>query len=232
MNLTFNAQVILLLYANFGLSPTIEPKPLNIQEYNSLVIWLRGNSLTPKDLFNSSTITKLSQDDELSQFLGIQRILALLNRGVTLSLAIKRWTNQCLWVLTRDNSAYPVLLKRKLRYDAPPIIYGVGNQELLHLEKNITTTATAKIKQLMIPIHQQTDPTYILSMIQKNGAIVGLLTSNLAKTALKKTYRIAIEQRKLTLISFCDPNSNYSANNFSEVNYYINALCNNTFCVK
>lgn len=48
-----------------------------------------------------------------------------------LSLSVEKWTNQGLWVIARSEAKYPQYPKKNLGIQAPPIIYGVGNQALL-----------------------------------------------------------------------------------------------------
>src|SRR5690348_8574084 len=100
-----DTQAILLLCASFGQHRNIEPEPLTLSEYNSLTDWLRENQMRPADLLESTakeqlkkiTLNKLNSD----------RLSALLERGMMLSLAVEKWTNQGLWVLGRSDVNYP-----------------------------------------------------------------------------------------------------------------------------
>ncbi|MGS3045154.1 DNA-processing protein DprA, partial [Escherichia coli] len=60
-----------------------------------------------------------------------ERLLGLLARGHSLALAVDRWQRAGLWILTRGDADYPVRLKKRLRTDAPPVLFGCGNKALL-----------------------------------------------------------------------------------------------------
>ncbi|WP_448274632.1 DNA-processing protein DprA [Nostoc sp. DSM 114160] len=126
-----DTQAILLLCTSFGQNRQIEPQPLTLSEYNSLTEWLRENQMRPADLLESTGKEQLEKITVNK--LNPERLSALLERGMMLSLAVEKWTNQGLWVLGRSDANYPKRLKQKLRHSAPAILYGVGNIELLSL---------------------------------------------------------------------------------------------------
>lgn len=235
-----DTQAILLLCASFGLSHTTKPKPLTLREYNSLAIWLKDNDLTPKDLFDSIIQNKLLQLT-INQ-LESHRILALLKRGVMLSLAVEKWTNQGLWILSRGDAEYPKCLKQRLKYQAPAILYGVGNKKLLdqgglvivgsrdlddagleYIQKLIKTCVQQKI-QIIAGGARGTDRALMLGTIEAGGTVVGVMADGLAKAAVAKDYRRGIQKGRLTLISTLDPDAGFKINNAMGRNKYIHAL--------
>ena len=238
--LSFDTQAMLLLCASFGSSRTIEPKPLSLGEYNNLANWLQDNDLTPKDLLDSNIQDKLPQL-EINQ-LESHRILALLNRGVMLGLAMEKWTNQGLWVLGRADAEYPKCLKQKLRYKAPPILYGVGNKKLLsqgglaivgsrnadNAALQYTEKMAQKCAQEVIQIisggAKGIDQTSMLSALAMGGTAIGVMANSLAKTAVAKKYRTAIKEGRLNLLSTYDPDAGFSVGNAMGRNKYIYGL--------
>jgi predicted Rossmann fold nucleotide-binding protein DprA/Smf involved in DNA uptake len=124
-----DTQAILLLCASFGQNRQTEPQPLTLREYNAVAGWLLENEMSPGDLLNPTFKNRLSKITIGK--LDSNRLIALLERGVMLGLAVEKWTNQGLWVLGRGDSQYPKRLKQRLRHSAPAILYGVGNIELL-----------------------------------------------------------------------------------------------------
>ncbi|MGK7937556.1 MAG: DNA-processing protein DprA [Xenococcaceae cyanobacterium] len=238
--LSCNTQAMLLLCASFGSSRTIEPKPLSLGEYNNLASWLHENDLTPQDLLDSTIQDKLPQL-EINQ-LESHRILALLNRGVMLGLAVEKWTNQGLWIIGRGDREYPQALKDRLRYQAPAILYGVGNQQLLSQgglavvgSRNADNTALEYTERLAYNCAQQgiqvisggakgVDRASMLSALEMGGTVIGVMANSLAKTAIDKKYRTRIQEGKLTLISTYDPDVGFSVGNAMGRNKYIYAL--------
>ncbi|WP_377477886.1 MAG: DNA-processing protein DprA [Microcoleus anatoxicus] len=124
-----DTQAILLLCASFGQNRQTEPHPLTLGEYNSLAGWLRENQKRPADLLHP-TCLNLLQSIPVNK-LDFYRISALLQRGLMLSLAVEKWTNQGLWILGRSDSQYPKRLKQILQHLAPAILYGIGKIKLL-----------------------------------------------------------------------------------------------------
>ncbi len=235
-----DTQTTLLLCASFGQKRTVEPRPLTLREYNDLASWLQNNDLTPKDLLDSIIQDKLPQLD-INQ-LESHRILALLNRGVMLSLALEKWTSQGLWILGRGDVEYPKRLKQKLKYQAPAIIYGVGNKKLLsqgglaivgsrdiddsgleYTQKLTQTCAQQKI-QVISGGAKGVDRASMLGTLDAGGTVVGVMADSLAKAAVTKKYRIGIQEGRLTLISTYDPNAGFNVGNAMGRNKYIYAL--------
>lgn len=61
-----------------------------------------------------------------------ERIERLVNRGAALALALDKWLNAGLWVMTRSEADYPARLKHRLKLDSPPLLFGCGNPKLLN----------------------------------------------------------------------------------------------------
>jgi predicted Rossmann fold nucleotide-binding protein DprA/Smf involved in DNA uptake len=238
--LPLDTQAILLLCASFGLSRTTEPKPLTLREYNNLVIWLKDNDLTPKDLLDSIIQNKLTR--LVINQLESHRILALLKRGVMLSLAVEKWTNQGLWILSRSDAEYPKYLKQRLKHQAPAILYGVGNKKLLaqgglaivgsrdiddagleYTQKLVETCVQQKI-QIISGGARGVDQASMLGTIEAGGTVVGVMADSLAKAAVAKNYRRGIQEGRLTLISTYDPHAGFNVGNAMGRNKYIYAL--------
>lgn len=238
--LSHDTQATLLLCASFGSSRKAEPKPLSLGEYNNLASWLQDNDLTPQDLLDSTVQDKLPQLD-INQ-LESQRLLALLNRGVMLSLAVEQWTNQGLWILGRGDAEYPKRLKQKLKYQAPAIFYGVGNKKLLSQgglaivgSRDIDDAGLKYTQKLaQISAHQEiqvisggargVDTASMVGALEAGGTVVGVMADNLAKAAVAKKYRPGIQEGRLTLVSAYDPNAAFNVGNAMGRNKYIYAL--------
>ena len=57
--------------------------------------------------------------------------LVLLERGVALALAVEKWANQGIWVMSRSDPDYPGRWHERLKQKAPPLLFGVGRKNLL-----------------------------------------------------------------------------------------------------
>ncbi|MFW6358360.1 MAG: DNA-processing protein DprA [Chroococcales cyanobacterium] len=235
-----DTQAILLLCASFGQNRQSEPQPLTLREYNTLAGWLMENEMSPKNLLDSNfqkqlpkiTIGKLDS----------QRLAALLERGVMLSLAVEKWTNQGLWILGRSDADYPKRLKQKLKHSAPPILYGVGNVELLsqgglavvgsrdideeglNYTQNLVQTCVQEAIQVVSGGARGVDQASMLGALEAGGTAVGVMADSLAKAAVAGKYRSPIKEGRLTLISPYDPSAGFSVGNAMGRNKYIYAL--------
>jgi predicted Rossmann fold nucleotide-binding protein DprA/Smf involved in DNA uptake len=235
-----DTQAILLLCASFGQNRQMEPQPLTLSEYNAVAGWLRENEMSPGDLLNPTfqnrlskiTIGKLDSD----------RLVALLERGVMLGLAVERWTNQGLWVLGRGDSQYPKRLKQRLRHSAPAILYGIGNIELLSegglavvgsrdvdeeglgYTQRVAQTCAEQEIQVVSGGARGVDQAAMLAVLEAGGTAVGVLPDSLSKAAVAGKYRAGIKEGRLTLVSAVDPGASFNAGNAMGRNKYIYAV--------
>lgn len=235
-----DTQAILLLCASFGQNRQIEPQPLTLSEYNSLTDWLRENQMRPADLLKSTakeqlqkiTVNKLNPD----------RLSALLERGMMLSLAVEKWTNQGLWVLGRSDTNYPKCLKQRLRHSAPAILYGIGNIELLSMgglaiigsrdvddeifsyTRRVAQNIAVQGMQVISGGARGVDQAAMLAVLDAGGTSVGVLADSLTKTAVNSKYRSSIKEGRLTLVSSYDPEAGFNTGNAMGRNKYIYAL--------
>lgn len=238
--LSTDTQAILLLCASFGQKRQVDPQPLNLSEYNLFANWLQKNKYRPADLFS------LEFSDTWHDFpyekLDIGRIKLLLQRGLVLSLAVEKWMNQGLWILGRGDDLYPYRLKQRLKEKSPPILYGIGNMELLSqgglaivgsrdiTESEISYTQTiAKYSaqeklQVISGGAKGVDQVAMLSCLESSGTVIGVLADSLAKMAVNGLYRQAIAQGRLVLISPYDPHAGFNTGNAMGRNKYIYGL--------
>ncbi|KQU81243.1 MULTISPECIES: hypothetical protein [unclassified Rhizobacter] len=124
-----DTEAILLLCGRFGGEARAPFEPLSTPEYAALARWLHQHGLRPADLLAVAGGSALDgvHENELER----QRIDFLLARGTAMALSLERWSRAGLWVLSRADAAYPAALKRRLKHDAPPLLYGAGRQALL-----------------------------------------------------------------------------------------------------
>lgn len=235
-----DTEAILLLCARFGQPRQTEPQPLTLGEYNTVADWLRENQMSPKDLLESIKINSLPQDTIGK--VDTARLVALLERGMMLSLAVEKWTSQGLWVLGRGDARYPRGIKKKLKKSAPAIFYGVGNMELLNkgglavvgsrdvspeeldYTRQVAQTCAAQGMQVVSGGARGVDEASMLGVLEAGGTAVGVLADSLTKAAVSGKYRQSIKEGRLTLISAYDPNASFNVGNAMGRNKYIYAL--------
>jgi predicted Rossmann fold nucleotide-binding protein DprA/Smf involved in DNA uptake len=235
-----DTQAILLLCASFGQNRQMEPQPLTLSEYNAVAGWLRENEMSPGDLLNPTLQNRLSKITIGK--LDSNRLIALLERGVMLGLAVEKWTNQGLWVVGRGDSEYPKRLKQRLRHSAPAILYGVGNIELLSegglavvgsrdvdeeglgYTQRVAQTCAEQGIQVVSGGARGVDQAAMLAVLEAGGTAVGVLPDSLSKAAVAGKYRAGIKEGRLTLVSAVDPGASFNAGNAMGRNKYIYAV--------
>lgn len=242
-----DTQAILLLCAGFGRSRQAEPMPLSLSEYNALAQKLQQQNLRPADLL--ATDGKNWVFDEINGSLSPQRIVHLLERGAMLAVAVENWTSKGLWILSRSDEAYPQRLKRKLKHLSPPILYGVGNPDLLSegglavvgsrdiddeglgYTQRIAEKCSEQGIQIVSGGARGVDQTAMLAAIAVGGKSVGVLADSLIKAAVSMKYREGLRQGRAALISPYDPSAGFNVGNAMNRNKHVYALANHALVV-
>ncbi len=233
-----DTQATLLLCSHFGQFSKNEVQPLTLSEYNKLAGWLVQHQMRPADLLETHGQMKLAEEIGLDR----DRLLTLLKRGVTLGFAVEKWVGQGLWILSRGDRTYPQRLKERLRHQAPPILYGVGDQSSLnqgglaivgsrHVDED-GMDYTRRVAQACVQTEMQVvsggargvDQISMLSALEAGGSVVGVLADSLSKTSLASKYRNYLLQNQLTLVSCYDPDAGFSIGNAMGRNKYVYAL--------
>ncbi|MBW4513535.1 MAG: DNA-protecting protein DprA [Scytonematopsis contorta HA4267-MV1] len=243
-----DTQAILLLCASFGQNRQVEPQPLTLGEYNSFTEWLRENSLRPSDLLSPTIQEKLQPITDKK--LHPDRLLALLERGAMLSLAVEKWTNQGLWILGRSDKQYPKRLKQQLKHLAPAILYGVGdiallsegglaivgsrevNEEGFSYTEKVAQTSAKQGLQIISGGARGVDQAAMLGVLAAGGTAVGVLADSLTRAAVNGKYRSYIKEGKLTLVSSYDPEAGFNTGNAMGRNKYIYGLADYALVVE
>ena len=124
-----DSQSILLLCGTLGQDRTACPKPLSPAEFHRLALWMKSNDMRPNELLLPGFIDKLKAFNDAK--IDLNRIKSLLNRGGALAFSVEAWTNRGLWILSVVDESYPRRWRDRLGHNAPPLIYGAGNRDLL-----------------------------------------------------------------------------------------------------
>lgn len=129
MSITLQTQALLLLTARFGgTEASAVHDPLDDIQWSRLAGWLKKRQLQPGDLLHDPMRHLADWDDPVST----SRIVALLDRDAALSACLYRWEAAGIWAIGRADLDYPKRLKRRLRGDAPPVLFGFGDRALLN----------------------------------------------------------------------------------------------------
>lgn len=225
--LTADSQAIALLCSTLALPPRSELKPLAPREWNQLATQIKQSPRArPGELLGLN-------EDELAAELGLprelaRRLVALLARGGQLAFELERLTSRGLWLLTRADDAYPSLWKRRLRAQAPPVVFGAGSQSLLD-QRSLAVVGSRDVDPSGLEFAEMlgrrcargglavvsgaargVDITAMLAAIDSGGSSVGVLADSLEKTAQRRELREPIIDGNLTLITPYHPAARFN----------------------
>ncbi|WP_155315229.1 DNA-processing protein DprA [Desulfosarcina alkanivorans] len=239
-HLTEDAKAILLLCGRFNSDKnTKAEKPLSLGEYNRLADWMVKGKLRPADLLKSPPDTEtLGATVKIDAL----RIQGLLSRGAAMALAVEKWSHSGIWIVCRSDAQYPSRLKKHLKRQAPPVLFGVGDIGLLSPgglaivgSRNVDDEGeafTRKVARACVDADMAVvsggargvDQVAMLSALAAGGKAVGILADSLQKAALAGKYRQAIREKRLVLVSPFHPGSRFNVGNAMGRNKYIYAL--------
>ena len=235
-----NTQAMLLLTAPLitgkggGENPLLKPG-----EYKLLARMLRDNEAEPADLMGPAGADLLQR---MPATLEPARISRLLNRGFQLSQAIERWSARAIWVISRADAEYPKRYKRRMREDAPIVLYGVGDRRLLNQgglavvgsrdasqsatehAQHVGQLAAAADVSIISGGARGIDQTAMSAALAEGGRAVGVLADSLERAALERSSRDALMNHCLVLTSPFDPSARFQVGHAMQRNKLIYAL--------
>jgi len=244
-----NTQAILLLSCYFSKAKKDEPTPLTPTEFRRLSSWLFDNRKNPGHLIDDiDEIIKTWNDPKHK--ITSDRLKFLLGRGLEMSLALEKWTSAGIWMMTRKDQDYPEGLTKKLKDATPALLFGVGNKKLLNSRglaivgsRNISESDqefTKKIakevarygKNIVSGGARGVDEIAMLSALEAEGTVVGILADSLLNKALSGKWRKYIKNNNLVLTSTFYPEAGFNVGNAMARNKYIYCLAESALVVR
>jgi len=190
------------------------------------------------DLFEESNQRKLSD----AGVTYVEQVVTLLGRGLALAMALEKWASQGIWVISWSDPEYPVNYKERLKGQAHPILYGIGDKALLaagglaiigsrnvdeqgvvFARKAAESCAAHGIKVISGGA-RGVDSEAMLACLDNGGNAVGVLSDSLARHAVSSRFRNAIINRSLVLVSPFEPEARFFVSNVMARNKLIYTL--------
>lgn len=238
--LSTNAQAVLLLTSHFSKTNPQDIRPLTNKEWARFAFWLKDQQLTPEKLLYGDPAATLAlwSDAKITH----SRIEQLLNRGSGLALAVEKWMRAGIWVMTRSDPDYPGRLKKHLKGDSPPVLFGCGDRALLDrggiavvgsrdtTEQNLAYSSELGAKAagngyaIISGGARGVDESAMLGALAAEGAAVGVLADSLLRAVTSSKYRQYLMNSNLVLISPFHPESGFNVGNAMQRNKYIYCL--------
>jgi predicted Rossmann fold nucleotide-binding protein DprA/Smf involved in DNA uptake len=234
-----DGQVIAL--ACSGVAGTGGPRPLTAKDWNDLRQVIHASRLErPGKLLGLSA-------HELRESLGInfeaaERLHGLLSRGGQLAIELERLAARGIWLMTRADSRYPVLLRRRLGELAPPVLFGSGQPELLTTRgiavvgsrdasedalafaSGLGAQAAAQSYAVVSGAARGVDTFAMQGGLEAGGVAIGLIVDPLERMVRRRELREFLERGSLVLATPFHPNARWHAGNAMRRNRLIYAL--------
>jgi len=230
-----DTQATLLLCGTFTRAESV--KPLTHAEYNAVARWLMESGRRPASLLDAPREWPTSEG-----FPRADRLEALLGRGVQMAAALERWQRVGLWVIGRGESAYPDRVRRLLRAQGPPLLFGVGGlarldaggvavvgsraapEDALAFSRRCGEACAAAGLQVVSGGARGVDETAVSAALAAGGGAVAVLAERLQNAATARANREAIRDGRLTLVSPYEPEATFTVWRAMERNKVIHAL--------
>ena len=247
MSLSANTQAVLLLTAYFNKARDTAVRPLTNKEWGKFALWLKEKELRPENLLTGNISELLAGWSDRKMTL--DRLEQLMNRGSAMALAVEKWSRAGLWIISRSNTEYPQRLKKRLKNDSPPILFGCGNRSILNQGGVAVIGSRNTIEADLIfsrDLGKKTaeggfsivsggargvDEAAMLGALDTEGTVIGVMADSLLKASSSRKYRQHIMNNNLVLISPFYPEAGFSPGNAMQRNKYIYCLSDSAVAV-
>ncbi|MEL4296812.1 DNA-processing protein DprA [Acinetobacter ursingii] len=242
-------QATMLLCCYFNKNEVKNFKPLSGLEYSKLAQWLYQNKWSPADLL-TKTDEILTEWSDSKGKITAERIKQLLGRGVSMSFALEKWTKQGIWVISRVSEFYPKAIKKHLGEQRPPILFGLGNQQLLNqaglgfvgsrsISEDDGFFASDKAIQAVDEGYtvisggaKGVDQVAMKAALDHGGRSVGILADGIYTNEARRIFLDYLRQGTLVLISPFFPEAGFSVGNAMARNKFIYTMSESVLVVK
>lgn len=240
MHISEQTYAVLLLTAYFSKPVKGDPRPLSPTEWGRFALWLKEKDTLPEALMGNDPGSLLSGWNDKT--ITLDRIRFLLGRGSALALALEKWQRAGLWVLTRSDAEYPHRLKKLLKTDSPPVLFGCGNRNLLNkgglavvgsrdateadlqFATSLGNDAAAQGYSIVSGGARGIDEAAMQGSLAHEGTTIGILADSLLRAATSAKYRKSLMANSLVLISPFNPEAGFDVGNAMSRNKYIYCL--------
>ena len=235
-----DGQAIALACSSLALQGDRSLKPLTASEWHELSLAMRSSELRPRDLVGLSA-DELRDALELAASLA-DRLSSLMSRGGQLAFEVERLSSWGIWIVTRADDAYPFELKKRLRGQAPPVLFGAGPRATLQLpaiaivgSRDIDDDGLLFASSLgrrcadvgfavVSGAARGVDLAAMTGALSSGGPAVGVTVDPLERLVRRRDLRLAITDEMLTLVTPFSPSARWHAGNAMRRNRLIYAL--------
>ncbi|EGR0298036.1 TPA: DNA-processing protein DprA [Vibrio parahaemolyticus] len=239
-SLSPNTQAILLLTAPLIAGRNEQSLDLlKPNEYKKVARYLRDIKRQPSDFLGSDAGELIRS---CRHIIDTTRVERLIGRGFLLSQVVEQWRARSIWVISRADPQYPKRLKQALREDAPAVLYGCGNvnlldrgglavvgprraeSPLLKYANDIGQLCASAQKMVISGGAKGVDLAAMDGAQLAGGVVCNVMAENLEKAAINRSNREHILNQKLVLVSAYDPKAGFNVGHAMQRNKLIYGL--------
>lgn len=212
-------------------------EPLEPSEWTACAEKLIEAKKQPSDILNFS-------DDDFASILGldkdqIMRYNRLRDRSANISMECTRLESMGVYITTRADATYPILIKKKLAKGAPPLFYYCGDIEIANNEcigfvgsrnidecdagftKMIVKACLNKKFSIVSGGARGVDSTAAATIMQNNGIAIEYVADSLSRKIKDKYILRRIRDGRLLILSVAVPTAGFNVGMAMQRNKFI-----------
>lgn len=242
MKISDNAMTAILLCSFIGMNHDGDVKPLTLKEWNELLDRVVQNKQQPSTIMDQNFLKDIGYSPEY-----IERIKRLIYRGGTVAFALEELEKKGIGIVTQFDTDYPILIKRKLKRKAPPILFysgdiglakkiGIGvvgsrnvDEEGIRFTQKLVEKAAREHLIIYSGGAKGIDTVSEKAALEYGSAAVSFVADSLLSKIRKKDILDAVINKKHLLLSDVKPDAGFSAARAMNRNKYIYASSYGTF---
>ncbi|MEI6786390.1 MAG: DNA-processing protein DprA, partial [Verrucomicrobiota bacterium] len=201
--------------------------PFTLSEWNKLARQIHDSPLRQPAALNGRTAADLARDLAILPD-DAERIARLLERSGRLALELEGLFSRGMWATTRMDAPYPKKLRDTLKRQAPTVLFGAGDPQLLRRggvavigSRNIDEAGTAfaqefgrKAAAARLPVvsggARGTDRLAMGAALEAGGIAFGVLADSLERTVRQPDLRQLLLDGQLVLLTPYAPSAGFS----------------------
>src|ERR1017187_6609027 len=201
--------------------------PFTLSEWNKLARQIHDSPLKQPPALQGRTAADLARELAIPSE-DAERIVRLLDRSGRLALELEGLFSRGLWAMTRMDEKYPKKLRDTLKHQAPTVLFGAGDPQLLSRggiavigSRNIDEAGTAfsqevgrKAAAAQVPVvsggARGTDRLAMGATLDAGGKAFGVLADSLERTVRQPDLRQLLLDGQLVLLTPYAPTAGFS----------------------
>jgi predicted Rossmann fold nucleotide-binding protein DprA/Smf involved in DNA uptake len=226
--LSDDGQALLALCSPFALTDDrLDGGPFTLAEWNKIEKQVEQSAWKHPAELQGRTADQIAKSLSISMG-DANRIARLLERSGRMALELENIFSRGMWVVTRMDQLYPAKLRATLKHQAPTVLFGAGEIELLARggvavigSRNIDEAGTLfareagrKIAESGFPVisggARGTDRLAMEGSLQSDGFAIGALADSLEATIRKADVRDFVINGRLALLTPYSPTAGFS----------------------